>query len=635
MKKKILSFFLTAAIFAVIEGFPVLAAAGTGEPANPVHHHIDTNNHDRADATDWSYVYFGSYPQTEVSGVDLSPDITEASYNENGDAWVNGTKYRRISKNDTLNNGQNWGDNREYRYFKWERIKWRVMQNNGSNLLLVSDKALDDKEYNKLGENDFAFTPVTWETSTLRQWLNSSFYAAAFSGREQEAILEQTLTNEDHENGTEGGNDTRDKVYLLSLREAANSDYGFCQEYKDKYTRSREMAASDYAYIIGAWVSDNIDYTGTSYWLRSPGNSESKAAFVSYVGYILQDLQATEDEGVVPALTISKSSNLWYTEDDGTSGDGGDKEITDSTPGEITVSCINTMETEIGQEKELSLKLHGNTESQLNAWKDAAEITVSDTSVLTVEKGSFTNVSLHTADGAADAIWTLKVKGITKGTATIHLKYQGKTAASCVVTVLPAAGEQTNPPNTDQTVTPPESQTIKVKKLSISAISNKIAAGKKVSLRVTVSPKNATNPKVEWKTNNKKYATVDSKGVVSTKKAGKGKTVKITAAAKDGSGKKASIKLKLMKNAVTKVRIKKASATLKAGKTMTLKADVWINGKNANNKLQWTVSNNKYASVNSKGKVTAKKAGKGKTVTVTAMSTDGTNKKAKVKIRIK
>lgn len=96
------------------------------------------------------------------------------------------------------------------------------MQNNDSNLLLVSDKALDNKEYNKLGENDSAYTPVTWETCTLRQWLNSSFYSGAFSAREQEAIVEQTLTNEDHENGTEGGNDTRDKMYLLSLREATN-----------------------------------------------------------------------------------------------------------------------------------------------------------------------------------------------------------------------------------------------------------------------------------------------------------------------------------------------------------------------------------------------------------------------------
>lgn len=197
----------------------------------------------------------------------------------------------------------------------------------------------------------------------------------------------------------------------------------------------------------------------------------------------------------------------------------------------------------------------------------------------------------------------------------------------------PDTGTETPDPETPETeITPPQD---KVKKLSISAISTKIAAGKKVALKVTVSPKSAAIPKVEWKTDNKKYATVNSKGVVTTKKAGKGKTVKITATAKDGSGKKASIKLKLMKNAVTKVKIKKTNKTLKAGESIKLKADVWINGKNANNTLQWTVSNEKYATVDSKGKVTAKKAGKGKKITVTAASTDGTNKKDKVTISIK
>lgn len=175
---------------------------------------------------------------------------------------------------------------------------------------------------------------------------------------------------------------------------------------------------------------------------------------------------------------------------------------------------------------------------------------------------------------------------------------------------------------------------VKIESLSISSVSRKIAAGKKVNLTVTVHPKNASNPKVTWKSGNKKYAKVNSKGVVTTKKAGKGKTVKITAEAKDGSGKKVVYKIKIMKNAVTNVQIKVPGNTLKAGKSMRLKTIVRTNGKNANKSLKWTVSNTKYASVNSKGKVTAKKAGKGKTVTVTAMSTDGTNKKAKVKIKI-
>lgn len=178
-------------------------------------------------------------------------------------------------------------------------------------------------------------------------------------------------------------------------------------------------------------------------------------------------------------------------------------------------------------------------------------------------------------------------------------------------------------------------QKIKIKKLSISGISKKIAAGKKVSLRVTVSPKNASNSKVKWKTSNKKYATVNSKGVVTTKKAGKGKTVTITATAADGSKVKASYKVKLMKHQVIKVKIANAKKTLKAGKTMQLKGKVTANGKNVNKTLKWSTSNKKYATVDKKGKVKAKKAGKGKTVTITAQSTDGTNKKAKIKIKIK
>ena len=58
-------------------------------------------------------------------------------------------------------------------------------------------------------------------------------------------------------------------------------------------------------------------------------------------------------------------------------------------------------------------------------------------------------------------------------------------------------------------------------------------------------------------------------------------------------------------------------------------------GKSVNKKLLWISSNPKYATVTSQGKVKAKKAGKGKTVTIQAISTDGTNKKGKVKIRIK
>ena len=74
------------------------------------------------------------------------------------------------------------------------------------------------------------------------------------------------------------------------------------------------------------------------------------------------------------------------------------------------------------------------------------------------------------------------------------------------------------------------------------------------------------------------------------------------------------------------------------GKKITLKTVVKAEGKNGktvNKTLKWSSSNKKYATVTSKGKVTAKRAGKGKTVTIRVVSTDGTNKKASVKIKIR
>lgn len=180
----------------------------------------------------------------------------------------------------------------------------------------------------------------------------------------------------------------------------------------------------------------------------------------------------------------------------------------------------------------------------------------------------------------------------------------------------------------------PTVKNVKVSKITLSGISKKIAAGKKIQLSASVAPKNVTNKAVTWTTSNKKYATVSSTGKVTVKKAGIGKTVTIKATAKDGSGVKATYKIKIMKNAVKSIKLK-AAKTVKAGKSLKVKATVKANGKKVNKKLKWTSSNTKYATVNSKGKVTAKKAGKGKTVKITARATDGSGKKKTVKIKIK
>lgn len=218
----------------------------------------------------------------------------------------------------------------------------------------------------------------------------------------------------------------------------------------------------------------------------------------------------------------------------------------------------------------------------------------------------------------------------------------GKKAGSARITIR--AGETVNYKEKTKTVTVKvssetvkngggDSRPIKVSSITLSAESKNIAAGRKVRVTAAITPEKAANKALTWSSSNKKYASVNSKGVATMKKAGKGKTVTITAKAKDGSGKKASIKFRIMKGAVKKIKLT-AAKTVKAGRKIKVRTKITAS-KGANKTLMYTVNDKRYASVNRKGVVTTKKAGKGKKITVTARAADGSGKKAAVKIRLK
>lgn len=197
--------------------------------------------------------------------------------------------------------------------------------------------------------------------------------------------------------------------------------------------------------------------------------------------------------------------------------------------------------------------------------------------------------------------------------------------------------ENTNHNGSDQSSNPGSSSAaiIKVQSIQLKGISNKIAAGKKIKLTAEVFPLNASNQGIIWTSSNSKVAIVNQNGVVTFKKKAGGKSVVITATAADGSGIKTTFKMKSMKGMVKKVTISGAKKKIvKAGKTLKLNAKVTAT-KGANKKLQWISSNTKYATVSASGKIKTKKAGKGKTVKITAMSTDGSNKKQIIKIKIR
>ena len=172
----------------------------------------------------------------------------------------------------------------------------------------------------------------------------------------------------------------------------------------------------------------------------------------------------------------------------------------------------------------------------------------------------------------------------------------------------------------------------KVTKVSLSKKSVTLLNGRSATVKVKVSPTNATNKKLKWTTSNSKIATVNQSGKITAKGRGNA-TIKVMAL--DGSNKYATIKV-TVKQPVTSVKLNRNSAILKVKgkakqKTVTLKATAYP--KNANVKsVKWTTSKSKIATVNSKGKVTAKKKG---TCFIYATAKDGSKKSAKCKITVK
>ena len=150
-----------------------------------------------------------------------------------------------------------------------EGIEWQVLAKENNKVLVISKYALDCQHYNT------SDTDVTWETCTLRTWLNGTFLDSAFTATEQAAIAKTTVTaDKNPEYDTDPGNATTDKVFLLSIDEA------------NKYFSSdsaRKCEPTAYAVANGAWESDG---SNCWWWLRSPGRNQDDAAGVDYGGSV-------------------------------------------------------------------------------------------------------------------------------------------------------------------------------------------------------------------------------------------------------------------------------------------------------------------------------------------------------------
>lgn len=196
-----------------------------------------------------------------------------------------------------------------------EPIKWRVLSVEGNDAFLMADQPLDCRKYSG-NQNDFSIDvdyeselPATWEDCSLRTWLNETFYQDAFSQEEGEAIQTVTVTNEDNPiTGIGGGNNTEDKVYLLSLSEAVTAAYGFSTGSGESVSRAAE--GTKYAE-----KNDSMDFDLDSYWwLRSPGVSQTSAVIISPSGQVGINGMPVDFAplGVRPVLHIDLSaSSVW------------------------------------------------------------------------------------------------------------------------------------------------------------------------------------------------------------------------------------------------------------------------------------------------------------------------------------
>lgn len=263
-----------------------------------------------------AYVYFGEYPQTEVTGKALTKAITGAKYNKNGVATVKGVKYKRISKDDTTEWREGWSDyydwrGKTYAYFKYEPIKWRVLNRKNGTALIVSEYGLDCQLYNE------ECVDITWADCTLREWLNDEFLTSAFNTPDRKLVKSSTIKNEDNPYyGTEGGVDTKDRVFLLSFSDMVNPKYGFDAD-RYLYDINRRCSSTDFAKGMGAHTTSYDYYNETaegkkasSWWLRSPGINYLYALTIHDGGFVYDsgDYVTCYDVAVRPALNLNLSS---------------------------------------------------------------------------------------------------------------------------------------------------------------------------------------------------------------------------------------------------------------------------------------------------------------------------------------
>ena len=310
---------------------------------------------------------FGNYPQAEVVSTTMEKNIDKSYIKEEDviaddaayaaltavadSAWsadneitIDDKKYRRVRSSPRELYGTS-GSDATYHYFLYQPIKWRILQIEEKSAFLVADKALDCQQYNTTGDI------VTWETSTVRSWLNgydktknigkadyteNNFISDALTEEEQKVVIDTKVINDDGLGGSgdgindgKGGKDTVDKLFLLSQSEICNTseckpNKKFAQKYHASYGFASKDSTQDEARTCGSsayvkakgvnWRKDSGLEGNVLWWLRSPGSYGAIASYVWENGEISTYGSAVRSETIAirPALWIDLSYRNLY-----------------------------------------------------------------------------------------------------------------------------------------------------------------------------------------------------------------------------------------------------------------------------------------------------------------------------------
>lgn len=292
-----------------------------------------------------SKIEFGSYPQSEVTDADEvakleadSENYLWASYKyysgtgnstdgkmEPGDFMLykdfysGGEMFRAVTfseyrpgtggglKGDVFSNQKDndYHPNNVY-YFKYEPLTWRVLDPDEG--YIMCDNAIDSQSYQNFvirkddklyNSKDCTNYVSDWSTSSLRQWLNKTFYNTAFS-REEKMLIGTTFLENNSPDGTWFGTDTGDKIFILSFDDVINSAYGFDSS-KSEFDEARKLKGTDYSKCQGVYISQGYPH----WWLRTPGDAEAVYLVSSYGWAALGQGVYGTGVGVVPALKLN------------------------------------------------------------------------------------------------------------------------------------------------------------------------------------------------------------------------------------------------------------------------------------------------------------------------------------------